>query len=184
MVQQFIYKTGKLPIDIKWQVLSFLRVQWPEGFQGKNRLRDWITDKKLHPVSFVCTENRLVLSYVEVVWKKLKHCGVLYKTYGLTGVFTYPSFRKEGHGLALVKTAKEYIEKQRDGDIVFFTSMINGFYDKVGFIRMERVKTLFGDPKDPKESPETAYMFFLSKKGKQRRRDFETVPVYFGENTW
>lgn len=166
MIKQSIYKTGKLPTDIKWQVLSFLRVQWPEGFQGKNRLCDWITDKKLRPVSFVITENNLVLSYVEVVWKNLEHCGVLYKTYGLTGVFTYPSFRKEGYGLTLIKRAKSYIEKQQDGNIVFFTSMTKDFYEKAGFIRMEQIKTLSGNPSNPKESPEAAYMLFLSEKGR------------------
>ena len=178
------YKTGKLPADIKWQVLSFLRVQWPEGFQGKNKLRDWITDEKLHPVSFVFTENSLVLSYTEVVWKNLEHCGISYKTYGLTGVFTYPSFRKEGYGLTLIKTAKSYIEKQRDGDIIFFTSMTKGFYEKAGFIRMEKVKTFFGDPNNPEKSPETAYMLFLSDKGRRGKSDFETKPIYFGEDTW
>jgi hypothetical protein len=38
MVEQKMYKTGALPTDIKWQVLSFLRVQWPEGFEGRNRV--------------------------------------------------------------------------------------------------------------------------------------------------
>ena len=184
MVQQTVYKAGKLPSHIKWQVLSFLRIQWPEGFQGKNRLRDWITKEDLHPVSFVCTENNLVLSYAEVVWKELKHCGVIYKTYGLTGVLTYPTFRKEGHGLALVKAAKKYIEEQKDSDIVLFTSIHRGFYEKAGFTYINNIKLLEGDPKLPKEHDENVFMLFLSEKGKTGRRDFETKPIYFGENTW
>lgn len=184
MVQQTIYKTGKLPSDIKWQVLSFLRIQWPEGFLGKNRLRDWITDENLHPVSFVRMENNLVLSYTEVVWKELKHCGVIYKTYGLTGVFTYPTFRKEGHGLGVVKAAKEYIKKQKDGDIVLFTSIHRGFYEKAGFTYIDNVKLFEGDSKHPKEHKENVFMLFLSEKGRAGRSDFETKPIYFGENTW
>jgi hypothetical protein len=184
MVQQHMYKTEELPSDIKWQVLSFIRIQWPEGFQGANRLRDWITKKELHPVSFVRMENNLVLSYAEVVWKNLEHCGIVYKTYGLTGVFTYPSFRKEGQGLAVIKAAKKYIEDQKDGDIVFFITKTKGFYEKAGFIRLEQVKTLYGDQNNPWTSPETAYMLFLSEKGKQGRKDFETKPVCVGTSTW
>ncbi len=184
MVRQFIYKTGKLPVHIKWQVLSFLRIQWPEGFQGKNRLRNWITKEDLHPVSFVRTENNLVLSYAEVVWKELKHCGIMYKTYGLTGIFTYPTFRKEGHGLKVVIAAKEYIDEQKDGDIVLFTSVHRGFYEKAGFTYMSNIKLLEGNPKQPKEHDENLFMLFLSEKGKAGRRDFETKPIYFGEDVW
>jgi predicted acetyltransferase len=184
MLKQKIYKTGELPSDIKWQVLSFLRIQWPEGFQGANRFRNWITEESLYPVSFVRMENDLLLSYAEIVWKNLEHCGVMFKTYGLTGIFTYPSFRSEGHGLSVVKAAKQYIEKQKDGDVTFFTTMTKGFYEKAGFIRMERVKTLYGDKSKPKSSPETAYMLFLSEKGKRARQHFETKPVYFGTKTW
>ena len=184
MVQQFKYKTGELPTEIKWQVLSFIRAQWPEGFQGKNRLRDWITKEELHPVSFVRTENNLVVSYTEAVWKNLEHNGITYKTYGLTGVFTYPSFRKEGHGLAVVRAAKKYIKEQKDGDIVLFTSIHRGFYEKAGFIYMNNIKLLEGDPQHPKEHDEHVFMLFLSEKGKARRKDFEKKPIYFGENTW
>jgi hypothetical protein len=66
----------------------------------------------------------------------------------------------------------------------FFTTMTKGLYEKAGFIRMERIKTLYGDQNNPKTSPETAYMLFMSEKGKAGRKDFETKPIYFGDHTW
>ena len=147
-------------------------------------MRGWITKNELHPVSFVITKNNLLISYAEVVWKNLTHCGITYKTYGLTGVFTYPSFRKEGHGLTVVNAAKEYIEKQKDGDIVLFTSQHRGFYEKAGFILINNIKLLEGDPKNPKEHDENVFMMFLSEKGKAGINDFESKPIYFGKSTW
>src|SRR5688500_16171305 len=51
MVELLTYPTEQLPPIWKWQVLSFLRAIWPEGFVGENRLRDWITKSEDHPVS-------------------------------------------------------------------------------------------------------------------------------------
>ena len=183
MPTQFVYKDSELPSHIKWQVVSFLRSQWPDGFEGKNKMRDWITPEYQHPLHFVLMEKDLLVSFVGVVWKELEHIGITYKTYGLSGVFTYPSFRKRGYGLQLVKSAKEYIEKQ-DGDITLFTSLQKGFYEKAGFIRLDSAKLLEGDSKNPKEHEEPVFMLFQSEKGKTHRKDFETKPIYFGEDTW
>lgn len=183
MVVQKIYESNDLPEHIKWQVLSFLRIEWPDGFVGENKLRDWISEKENHPVSFVLTENNLLISHVEVVWKELKHAGNTYKTYGLSGMFTYPSFRKQGYGQELVASAKKYIESQ-DGDIVLFTSCVQGFYEKAGFLRLDKAKVLKGDPNNPETENESVFMLFLSEKGKQGQKDFEEKPIYFGVNTW
>ena len=71
-----IYPNGRgMPPLIKQQVVDFLRIQWPEGFIGQNRLRAWITRKNQHPTNFVLSENGLVISHLEVVWKYLRHAG-------------------------------------------------------------------------------------------------------------
>ena len=184
MVQQHIFENKRLPDHFKCQVLSFQRIVWWEGFIGKNRLRNWITKEEMHPVSFLLEEEGILISYVEVVWKYLEHRDEKYKVYGLTGVFTYPAFRKQGYGLQLLKTAKKYIEEKSDADLVMFHSSTRGFYEKAGFIPMETIETLVGDPNNPKKSKDTAFMLFLSDKGKAAQKDFETQPVYFGEETW
>jgi len=179
-----IYKENELPESLKWQILSFIRAIWPEGFYNENEYRDWIHGKDQHAVHFVIEKNKLLISYAGVVWKELEHAGGKYKTYGLSGVFTYPSFRGKGYGLKVIKEAKLYMEKQ-DGDIALFPSQTTGFYEKAGFIRIAGAKILEGDPKLPKEHEEkNIYMLFISEKGKSHKNDFARKPIYFGRDVW
>jgi predicted N-acetyltransferase YhbS len=183
MVKLNLYPQNKLPDYLRWQIVSFQRVQWPDGFQDKLQFRDWVCRKEFHSVHFVLVANKLLISHAAVVWKNLERLGQTYKTYGLSGVFTYPSFRNQGYGLQVVKEGKNYIEKQ-DGDIVLFTSTHKGFYEKAGFIRLDKAKIFEGDPNNPKEVNEHIFMLFLTKKGKAAREQFASKPIYFGEDIW
>jgi GNAT superfamily N-acetyltransferase len=42
---------------------------------------------------------------VRVVWKRIEHDGETYETGGLTGVFTFPDFRRRGYGTQVVEAA-------------------------------------------------------------------------------
>ncbi|HLY31822.1 MAG TPA: GNAT family N-acetyltransferase [Ktedonobacterales bacterium] len=184
MIQQHICASQDVPERFKCQILSFVRIQWPELFSGKHRLRDWTSKPELHPVTFLLEEEGVLISRLEVVWAVLAYAGDTYLTYGLSGVFTYPAFRKQGYGLQLVQSAKDYIEQQTEVDLVLFHSMLSGFYEQAGFERMDNLVTLVGDPYRPERSPETAFMLFLSDKGKRGRDRFERASVYVGESIW
>ncbi len=184
MIQQHFYNSRRVPERFQCQVLSFVRIQWPELFSGEHRFRDWTSKPELHPVTFLLEEEGVLISRLEVVWDVLQHAGESYITYGLSGVLTYPAFRKQGYALQLVRSAREYIEQQKDADIVLFHSTLKGFYEQAGFERMESLVTLIGDPRYPQRSHETAFMLFLSEKGKRGRRSFENEPVYVGESIW
>ena len=184
MIKQHIFESQDVPERFKCQILSFVRIEWPEGFSGNFRLRDWTTKPEMHPVSFLLEEEGVLISHLEVVWNILQHAGEAYKAYGLTGVFTYPAFRKQGYGLQLVQSAKDYIVQRGDADIIIFHSTVKGFYEQAGFARMDSLVTLVGDPQNPERSDETAFMLFLSEKGKRGRKSFEKGPLYFGEETW
>jgi len=184
MIQQHIFENLDVPERFKCQILSFSRIEWPELFSGTNRLRDWTTKPEMHPVTFLLEEEGILISHLEVVWKMLSHGQEEYKAYGLTGVFTYPAFRRQGYGLQLVRSARDYIERKRDVDIVIFHSTVKGFYEQAGFERMDNLITLIGDLLNPEKSSETAFMLFLSEKGKRARKSFVTGPLYFGEKTW
>jgi len=173
-----------VPERFQCQILSFVRIEWPELFSGDLRLRDWTSRPELHPVTFLLEEEGVLISRLEVVWDVLRHAGEVYKTYGLSGVFTYPAFRKKGYGLHLALSARDYIEQQGDADIVLFHSILNGFYEQAGFERMESLVTLIGDPHNPERSDEAAFMLFLSEQGKRGRHSFENEPVYVGESIW
>lgn len=177
------YAEKELPDYLHWQILSFLRVQWPDDFSGKNQFRDWISRREFHPLYVVITQGTLLISHVAVVWKHLMHEGQTYKAYGLSGMFTYPSLRGKGHGLRAVSAAADYIGKQ-DGDITLITTILRGYYEKVGFAYLPEGKVFSGNPDHPKDACERVCMQFLSEKGKAGRKDFETKPIYFGKESW
>ena len=186
MEQITIYSSDEYPAYLKCQTLSFLRMEWPEGFVGKNRLRDWITPEKMHPVHFVIVEGEILISHLEVVWIPLIHKGIEYKTYGLTGVLTYPQFRKQGFGSRLVKEATKYINKS-DADIAMYhvgQDLVNFYNSSCGWEPIYKAKTLKGSKDNPVADDGVMMALFLSEKGKKGRKDFETIPFYFGEDTW
>ncbi len=184
MIKQHLFESQNVPENFKCQILSFVRIEWPELFSGERRLRDWTSKPGLHPVTLLLEEEGVLISRLEVVWDMLHHAGEEYKTYALSGVFTYPAFRKKGYGLQLVQSAKDYIEQCEDADIVLFHSTLKGFYERVGFERMEHLVTLVGYPQNPERSDEMGFMLFLSEKGKRGRNSFEKGPVYVGESIW
>ena len=138
----------------------------------------------MHPITFLVEEKGVLISRLEVVWNILQHAGEEYKTYALSGVFTFPAFRKQGYGLQLVQSAKDYIEQRGEADIVLFHSTLKGFYEQAGFERMDNLVTLVGDPQHPERSDETGFMLFLSEKGKRGRNSFEKGSVYVGKSMW
>lgn len=184
MIKQHRFDSQNVPERFKCQILSFVRITWPELFSGERRLRDWTTVPELHPVTFLIEEEGVLISRLEVVWDVLQHAGESYTTYGLSGVFTYPAFRKQGFGLQLVRSARDYIEQQGDADIVLLHSTLKGFYEKAGFERKESLITLVGDPQNPERSDEAGFMLFLSEKGKLGSIAFDKEPVYIGETLW
>ena len=184
MIRQHLFESQFVPERFKYQILSFVRIEWSELFSGERRLRDWTSKPELHPVTLLIEEEGILISRLEVVWDVLHHAGEEYKTYGLSGVFTYPAFRKQGYGLQLVRLAKDYIEQRGDTDIVLFHSTLKGFYEQAGFERMEHLVTLVGNSQNPERSDETGFMLFLSEKGKRGRNSFEKWPVYVGESIW
>ncbi len=185
MIRQLVYPQNQLPAHLKCQILSFLRIEWTDGFVGENRLRDWISRKENNPISFVLVENDILISHTEVVWKYLEHAREIYKVYGLSGVFTYPAFRKQGYGKQVVALATDYIDKS-DADIgmVHTGAPTKEFYRKNGWIPMDQAITLIGSKQNPIVSAQVLLMRFLSEKGKTSRASFESVPFYFDEDIW
>lgn len=185
MVQLLVYPQSQLPDYLKWQILSFLRIVWPDGFVGENRLRDWISSEEDYPISFMLVENDILISHAQVLFKYLEHAGEVYKVYGLTGVFTYPTFREQGYGRQVVTLATAYLDAS-DADIgmVHTGAPTKEFYAKIGWIPMEKAVTLIGSKRNPIASDQVLLMHFLSEKGKIGRDSFEGMPFYFGADIW
>lgn len=185
MIQQLIYSDDDLPSDLKCQILSFIRIEWSDGFSGQNQWRDWITKKEQHPVHTVLVENNILISYTGIVWKYLDHAGETFKTFGLSGVFTYPAFRGQGYGSRIVRSATEYIWRG-DGDIaiLFCGQRRRNFYSRQGWVAIDNATTLVGSQDNPKIESSLRMMLFISEKGKRAQSEFENQPLYFGEDSW
>ncbi len=186
MVELQIYPDEQFPPELKCQALSFLRVFYPGGFTGENRLRDWITPARFHPLHYSLVESGLLISHAEVVWKTLEHAGETYLTYGLTSVFTYPSFQGQGYGLQVVLAATDAVCAS-PADIAMFhcDPSLKLFYERCGWVAMEGTPTYLGDPSNPELSDELLMMRFLSDKGKAGRPAFQQFPLFFNEDcTW
>jgi GNAT superfamily N-acetyltransferase len=186
MIEQHLYTSADFPADLKCQTLSFLRVEWPEGFMGRNRLRNWITKEADHPIHLILIEAGLLISHLNVVWKYLDHAGLTYKTYGLTGVFTYPSFRGQGYGSRIIGAATAYIQAS-DGDIAMFhcDHSLRDFYARHGWEALDQATTYIGSREKFVVEDELLMMQFLSSKGQHGRTSFECQPIYFGsDSTW
>jgi hypothetical protein len=186
MAELLVYPQADLPPQMHCQVLTFLRVEWPDGFVGENRLRNWITRIEHHPLSFLMVEDGLVISHAQVVWKYLEHCGETYKIYGLTGVFTFPSFRGQGYGQRTISAATKYIANM-DADVGMFhcSPHLEPFYAQASWIPIHGAVTLIGSRADPVQVDELMMMQFFTEKGRRGRESFERMPVFFDEDsTW
>ncbi len=184
--QQIFQSDNELPEKLKWQILSFLRYDAPEGFVGTDESRDWINNPKDNSTHIaITTENDILISYCAVVKKILEHADESYACWGLTGVMTYPPFRHRGFGRQVVDIGTKII-RESNVDIGMFhcNHNLREFYIKSGWEPVENGVTLKGDKENPEKSDETMMMLFLSEKAKSHRSDFESKPIYFGEETW
>jgi hypothetical protein len=181
------YTSADLPEGLKWQAVSFLRVQYPDGFMNENRLRHWITREDDHPIHIVIVEREILISHTNVVWKHLDHDGVTYKAYGLTGVFTYPSFRGQGFGSKAVAAGTDCILRS-DADIamLYCEGSLMNFYARHGWIYMDKSISFIEEKKRlVRVDDEILMMLFISAKGQRGRAAFERKPIYFGSDyTW
>ena len=187
MEELLTYTSADLPESLKWQTLSFLRVQYPGGFMNENRLRDWITNQADHPIHILLLEQGILISHTNVVWKLLEHDGITYKAYGLTGVFTYPSLRGQGYGSKVVAAGTEHILRS-DADIamLYCEETLTNFYARHGWIYMHNSISFIEERGQPvRVDDEILMMLFLSPQGQRGRAAFEDKPIYFGgDYTW
>lgn len=187
MVKPLTFPSNTFPEHLKWQTLSFLRMYYPEGFTGENRLRDWVTREEDHPIHIVLVANNILISHANVVWKYLDHDGATHKAYGLTNVFTYPPFRGQGYGSQIVAAGTKYIRKS-DADVamLYCDEGLRDLYANLGWRHMEMSTSYTGTKEEPElVNDEILMMLFLSPKGQQAKTAFKTRPIHFSPDyTW
>ena len=187
MPRLLTYSSQELLPELKCQILSFLRLNWPEGFRGENQLRDWISPAEEHPVHCVLVEQDIIISHTEVKWIYFDHADETYKAYGLSGVFTYPAFRGQGYGTQIVRAGTDLI-RQSDADVgmLWCNQRLEGFYAQNGWAPMRAAVTLIVREHGSVShtAKELLMMLFVSEKGKRGRAAFERDPVHWVDDTW
>lgn len=182
------YSPAAMPDLIRYQILAFMRTEWPQGFTGQRRGRRWISLPEFNPTHFVLTDSDLVVGHAESIWCDWAHQDVSYRVYGLSGVFVYPDYQGEGLGQRLVTAATDYCIDQPDADVgmLWCEPRLRPFYVRCGWEAMDTTTTLLGDTEAEAQThdDEMLFMRFFSDHGQSHRADFENARVYFGWTTW
>lgn len=180
------YHKRELPEKWFYQIISFLRMDDPAGFAGRNQSRNWISEDEEHVRHFVMHVGDILISHPEVLRKDIEHEGLTYRLYGLGGVLTYPAFRRQGHGTRVVRAATQYAVTQPDADVALLTCSQEhqGFYAQCGWEFTGSVTVHVGPREAPVELGDHAALHCISDKARDNRAAFEEDPVYFGVGMW
>ncbi|WP_165547025.1 GNAT family N-acetyltransferase [Kribbella sindirgiensis] len=170
------YAPGELPAVLKAQVLSFLRIVWPEGFTGELRYRDWITNPSYEPHHLLYVAGDLVVSHLEIVHVDLPHQGTTYKLAAPTSVLTFPSFRGEGWAGRLVESACRRIEASNaDLGLICCDPHNQPFYAKTSGWPTAPEATVVADGFP---TGQAVLMRLLTPKAQHHQADFRHSPIH------
>ena len=181
-VQTFTYR--QFPEIYKWQVLSFMKVEWPFIFSGQYQFSEETYPPEQNPIHFVLSQGDALISHAEIIKMKLIHAETEYLVYGLGNVFTFPPYRRNGYGQEVVKAGTAHIS-QSDVDvaILFCDPSMKTFYEKAGWEGLSSASTRIGKPEESEENDGLRMMLFLSEKGKAGHSTFVKQPLYI-DNPW
>lgn len=170
--------TKSTPASLQYEIEFLLRSEWPIKPEDENKDPDWNITHHI-----VLSDESGVLSYASIARKSLSHQSEEYNIIGMSGVITKPDQRGKGHGRKVITEATNII-KNSNADLALFNTAQVGLYEKFGFERLPEAKILKGDPTNPEIYPEDVFALFLSTKARDHRKDFETIPIYFGRKIW
>jgi predicted acetyltransferase len=176
------YSYRQLPTIYKWQILSFMKVEWPFIFSGQDQFSEDTYPEKNEPVHFIISNGNSLVSHAEVIEINIIHSNVECLCYGLGNVFTFPPYRGKGYGQEAVKAATTYISKSNvDVAILFCDPSRMKFYEHSGWKGIIDVKTFIGTPKKYHEHKVLRMMLFISDKGKAGYSSFVSQPMFIEE---
>lgn len=184
----FYDSNATLPQHFMHQIHSYLRIKWYEYDPYQWSRNPPATPDFWHPAYFLMVAGEGLLSTAKVVWWHVKHDNHEYKCYGLTGVFTYPAWRRRGYGKQVVQAATEHILAS-DADLaILWTApenpFLKQFYAACGWTHYQDVKLRFYEGERSSEDDAFRMMLFVSDRVKQRRQAFDEKPIYFGPYPW
>ena len=182
MEQVRSYVKGDVPRDVAVQIASYVRMQWPQLLECRTPLWE-STPYPPDGVHFVVTDGDALVSHALAHVRTVEHAGERYVTGALSSVFTYPAYRKLGHGGRVVAAATDHL-RAGDADVaMLFTGQPRrAFYARLGWEPIDGARVMHGDP--PQQEEGLTMMLFLTDKGRRARPMFERDRVHVGPYTW
>jgi GNAT superfamily N-acetyltransferase len=135
-VEDRTYPHELLPRELEIQVLAFVRIVWPDALVGDERFRSRMWDVP-PPTHFVRSVGDLLVSHAQVFDLEFAGDEGTVRIGGVGAVMTYPQFRREGHGSAVMRRAAEHIEAVDDVGVLFCAESNVPFYSGLGWSRLE-----------------------------------------------
>jgi predicted N-acetyltransferase YhbS len=145
------YPEAELPAGLKRQVRAIQQCEWPGVATDPVRAPlDLAHDPALRPLSLVLLVDGRVVAALDILSKELEHAGATFAASGLSTVITDPGQRRRGHGLALVRAARDRIASS-GADLGIFTCdrPLAPFYEAAGFAVIPGAVLVGGTPDDP-----------------------------------
>lgn len=66
-----IYQQSDFPAALKWQTITFMKVEWPSIFTGDFMFLAEPYPPELHPIHFVVAEGESLISKASIAWPPL-----------------------------------------------------------------------------------------------------------------
>ena len=175
------YRQADFPPALKWQAIAFMRVEWPFVFQGPGRFAENTYPAELDPVHFAAAEGDSLISYASVLSLGLEHAGAAYRVYGFGNMFTFPPYRREGHGRRVLERATDFIRASEvDLALLFCDPALEPFYAARGWEAL-RSPTYVGRPGQLHEHDVLKMGLFVSEAGAAGRAAFAGEPLAVAE---
>jgi GNAT superfamily N-acetyltransferase len=172
------YQQPDLPAALKWQVIAFLKTEWPFIFTGDDVFLAEPYPPERDPVHFVAAEGESLISYASAFRLSLDHADARYEVYGFGNMFTFPPYRRQGYGSRVLESATDFIKGSNvDVAILFCDSQLEGFYAACGWEVLPS-PTRVGTPNDYEVHEGSRMMLAVSDKGRRGQLGFVEQPLY------
>lgn len=183
MIETRIYSSAELPPLLERQVNDFVRLVWSRPIESDPVAdRDWLSRD---PINIIIADGDTLISNVTVLTFSIEHAGESYRVCGVSGVMTYPEYRKFGYGSQAVAAANKYIESKRaDFGMLMTGPDLHKFYKNNGWVVIPNITLLVGDKDHPHEDDANTLMYPVSERGLQAVKAFENARVYIGTLSW
>jgi predicted acetyltransferase len=137
------------------------------------------------PVHVVIADGDTLISNATVLTFSIEHAGKTYRVCGISGVMTYPEYRKFGYGRRVIAGANKYIEsKGVDFGMLMTGPDLHKFYKRNGWIVIPKPTVLVGDKANPRQEDCNVLIYPVSERGHQAVNVFANATVYVGTMLW